>query len=86
MTSPISPREFIMYIITRLVDEPDKVVVDETVDDLGILLHLRVGKNDMGRIIGKEGRTSQSIKNLLHVLGAKSDTRINLKIEEPIDA
>lgn len=82
--TPPSPRDFIEYVVSALVDEPDKLVIEETVDDLGVLIHLTVGKADMGRIIGKEGRTAQALKTLLHVLGAKSNTRINLKIEEPV--
>lgn len=83
--TPPSPRDFIAYVVSALVDEPDKLVIEETVDDLGVLIHLTVGKADMGRIIGKEGRTAQALKTLLHVLGAKSNTRINLKIEEPVE-
>ncbi len=83
--TPPSPRDFIQYVVSALVDEPDKLVIEETVDDLGVLIHLTVGKADMGRIIGKEGRTAQALKTLLHVLGAKSNTRINLKIEEPVE-
>lgn len=83
--TPPSARDFIQYVVSALVDEPDKLVIEETVDDLGVLIHLTVGKADMGRIIGKEGRTAQALKTLLHVLGAKSNTRINLKIEEPVE-
>ena len=50
---------------------------------MGVLIELTVNPEDMGKIIGKEGRTAKSIRTLLRVLGAKNNARVNLKIVEP---
>lgn len=76
-------KEFVEYVVKAIVDNPDKVEVNRTIDEMGVLLELSVAPEDMGKIIGKEGKTAKSIRTLLRVLGAKHDARINLKIVEP---
>jgi uncharacterized protein len=76
-------KEFVEYIVRALVENPDDVRVERKTDDLGVLIELTVHPDDMGKIIGKEGRTAKSIRTLLRVLGAKSDERVNMKIIEP---
>lgn len=76
-------REFVEYVVKAIVDAPDKVKVDRKVDEMGVLIELAVDPNDMGKIIGKEGRTAKAIRTLLRVLGAQTNARINLKIIEP---
>ena len=58
-------------------------MVTQTLDDLGILITLKASKNDMGKIIGKDGQTAKSLRVLLRMMGAKQDARMNLKIVEP---
>ncbi len=50
---------------------------------MGVLITLSVSPSDMGKIIGKEGRTAKALRTLLRVLGAKNNARVNLKIMEP---
>jgi len=76
-------KEFVEYVVRAIVDNPDKVVVNRKVDEMGVLLELGVDPSDMGKIIGKDGRTAKAIRTLLRVLGAQSQARINLKIMEP---
>lgn len=76
-------QEFIEYVVKTLVEKPEAVVVKRSVDEMGVLLELTVDKEDMGVVIGKEGRTAKALRTLLRVLGAKSDSRINLKIVDP---
>lgn len=76
-------RDFVEYIIKQMVNGPDEVVVTRTVDEMGVLITLRVAKEDMGRIIGKSGQTAKSIRVLLRVVGSKNNARVNLKIVEP---
>lgn len=76
-------KEFVEYVVGALVDHPEDVKVSRTTDDLGVLIELTVNREDMGKVIGKEGRTAKSIRTLLRVLGAKSDERVNMKIIEP---
>jgi uncharacterized protein len=76
-------RDFIEFIVKAIVDNPDEVEVSQNVDDLGVLITLKVNKEDMGKIIGKNGQTAKSLRVLLRMMGAKADARYNLKIIEP---
>src|SRR3990167_9951922 len=78
-----SDQEFVEYVVKSLVDHPEEVRVSRSTDDLGVLIELTVHPEDMGKVIGKEGRTAKSIRTLLRVLGAKRDERVNMKIIEP---
>ncbi len=78
-------QEFIESIVKSLVENPDGVKLNRTVDEMGVLIELTVDKEDMGVIIGKEGRTAKALRTLLRVLGAKNDARVNLKIVDPED-
>lgn len=73
-------QQFIEYVVKNLVDHPDDVKIERTIDDRGVLLELTVNEEDMGRIIGKAGSTAKAIRTLLRVVGAKTDERLNLKI------
>lgn len=75
--------QFVEYIVKAIVENPDKVKVERKIDERGVLIELTVDPADMGKIIGKEGKTAKSVRTLLRVLGAKSDSRINMKIVEP---
>ncbi|MCD5384342.1 MAG: KH domain-containing protein [Candidatus Pacebacteria bacterium] len=74
---------FLEFIVKGLVDNPESVEINRTVDEMGVLLLLTVHPDDMGKIIGKAGNTAKSIRTLLRVVGMKTDARVNLKIEEP---
>jgi len=76
-------REFVENVVKAIVDHPDDVKTKRSVDEMGVLIELSVHPEDMGKIIGKEGRTAKSIRTLLRVLGAKNNARVNLKIIEP---
>lgn len=73
-------QDFVEYIVKSLVGSPDKVVIERTIDEKGVLLELTVDPEDLGRIIGKRGATAQSLRTLLRALGTKNDARYNLKI------
>ena len=76
-------QQFLEYIIKALVDNPDDVKINRTVDEMGVLLTLSVNKDDMGKIIGRSGQTAKAIRTILRIVGMKNDARVNLKIEEP---
>jgi predicted RNA-binding protein YlqC (UPF0109 family) len=80
---PDMDKEFVEYVVKALVNYPDEVQVQRSVDDMGVLLELSVNPDDMGKVIGKAGATAKSIRTLLRVLGSRSDARVNLKIIEP---
>lgn len=73
-------QQFVEYIVKTLVNNPDKVAVERTIDEKGVLLELTVDPEDVGRVIGRRGVTAQSIRTLLRALGTKNDARYNLKI------
>ena len=73
-------QQFVEYIVKTLVNNPDKVAVERTIDEKGVLLLLTVAPEDVGRVIGKRGATAQAIRVLLRALGTKQDARYNLKI------
>lgn len=76
-------QEFLEFVVKALVDNPDKVTVNRTVDEMGVLLTLDVAPEDMGKIIGRQGNTAKAIRTLLRVVGMKNNSRVNLKINEP---
>ena len=78
-----SDQEFLEYVVKALVDTPDAVKTDRKVDEMGVLITLKVDPADMGKIIGRNGNTAKAIRSLLRVVGVKNNARVNLKIEEP---
>lgn len=76
-------QQFLETVVKSLVDHPEAVKIDRTVDEMGVLLTLDVHAEDMGKIIGRSGNTAKAIRTLLRVVGMKHDARVNLKINEP---
>ncbi len=76
-------QQFLETVVKSLVDNPDGVKINRTVDEMGVLLTLDVHADDMGKIIGRSGNTAKAIRTLLRVVGMKHDARVNLKINEP---
>lgn len=76
-------KQFLETVVKTLVDHPDAVTINRTVDEMGVLLTLDVHADDMGKIIGRSGNTAKAIRTLLRVVGMKHDARVNLKINEP---
>jgi len=76
-------QQFLEMLVKALVDNPDTVRINRTVDEMGVLLTLDVHADDMGKIIGRSGNTAKAIRTLLRVVGMKHDARVNLKINEP---
>ncbi|HOC96383.1 MAG TPA: KH domain-containing protein [bacterium] len=75
--------DFVEYIVKSIVQYPEDVKIDRTVDEMGVLLTLHINPADMGQIIGRKGQTARSIRTLLKIVGAKNNARVNLKIVEP---
>ena len=76
-------QEFVEYVVKALVDNPEGVSTERTVDEMGVLITLKVDPTDLGQVIGRQGQTAKSIRTLLRVVGAKNQARVNLKIYEP---
>ena len=75
---------FLEYAVKALVDHPESVETTRTIDQMGVLLTLTVHPDDMGKIIGKSGKTAEALRILLRVVGMKGNARVNLKINEPV--
>ncbi len=75
-------KELIQYIVKALVDNPDKVVVQEIAGEKSIIYELRVGEGDLGKVIGKEGRTAKAIRTIITAAAMKQGKRTVLEIIE----
>ena len=76
-------RDFVEMIIKEIVNKPEDVKVVRTVDELGVLLSVKVDPEDMGLLIGRSGSTAKAIRTLARIVGMRNNARVNLKIEEP---
>ena len=76
-------KQFLEMIVKSIVSHPNDVAVDRTVDERGVLLTLKINPADMGYVIGRKGQTAQAIRTLLKIVGAKNNSRVNLKIYDP---
>lgn len=76
-------KEFVETVVKALVSNPDDVEVKRSVDEMGVLLSVSVNPEDMGILIGRNGRNARALRTLARVVGAKHDARVNLRIEEP---
>lgn len=74
---------FLEYVVKALVDNPNDVKIERTLDEMGVLISLTVNPADMGKIIGRMGNTAKAIRTLLRIIGMKNNARVNLKINEP---
>ncbi len=75
-------KELVEFIVKSLVDNPDEVHVDAFDDRSETILELSVAADDMGRVIGKNGRVINSIRTLVQVSAAKEGKRVNLEVLE----
>jgi predicted RNA-binding protein YlqC (UPF0109 family) len=78
-----SDEQFLEYVVKAIVDNPEDVKVNRQVDEMGVLLTLKVSSKDMGQVVGRQGATAKAIRSLLKIVGIKNNARVNLKIEEP---
>jgi predicted RNA-binding protein YlqC (UPF0109 family) len=76
-------KELIEYIARSLVDEPDRVQVTQEKAGSGLNFCLKVAKEDMGRVIGKNGRVANAIRVLLRVAAAREGKQANLDVVDP---
>ena len=76
-------QQFVEFVIKSIVNSPDAVQVTRTVDELGVLLSVKVSPDDMGLLIGRAGSTAKAVRTLARIVGMRNNARVNLKIEEP---
>jgi predicted RNA-binding protein YlqC (UPF0109 family) len=74
--------EIVEYLARRLVDEPDAVRVEEIDRDGDTVLQLYVAKDDVGKVIGRQGRIARALRSVVRASAARSDRRVLLDIME----
>jgi predicted RNA-binding protein YlqC (UPF0109 family) len=79
---PESMKDLVQYLAKALVNNPDAVEIKESANDEAQVLELKVAKEDLGRIIGRQGRTAKSIRTLLNAAAARDNRRVVLEIVE----
>jgi len=79
---PESMKDLVQYLAKALVSNPDAVEIKESANDEAQVLELKVAKEDLGRIIGRQGRTAKSIRTLLNAAAAHDNRRVVLEIVE----
>lgn len=73
-------KELIKHIVQALVDHPEQIAISEVEGKQGTVLEIKVAKEDVGKIIGKQGRTAQAIRTLLNAASAKAKKRTIIEI------
>ena len=75
--------EFLLFVLDAIVEDKDQLSIEGQVDDLGVLLTVKVSDRDMGKLIGKAGQTIKALRTLLRIVGGNANQRVNLKVLEP---
>lgn len=86
MVEATPDKDVLEIVVKSIVDYPKDVKVERKIDEMGVLLNLKVNPADMAKIIGRQGMTAKAIRTILRVIGAKNRARVNLKIEEPLNS
>ena len=72
--------DVLAYIVAELVDHPDDIEIEEVEDDQGVVLELTVHPDDVGKVIGKRGRTAKALRALVRAAGALEDEDVTVEI------
>ena len=75
-------KEILELIITNLVDNKEEISIEETVADNNIDYKVKVSKDDMGKVIGKQGRVARSIRTVMKSVSAKEGKKVNIEFVE----
>jgi uncharacterized protein len=75
-------KDLVLFLAKQLVNHPDQVEVKETQGDTASVLELKVAREDIGRVIGKQGRTAKSIRTILNAVASRTNRKVILEIIE----
>lgn len=75
--------DYLSTVVRPLLKHPDSLLVARSTDDLGVLLSVKTHKEDMGTIVGKEGKTADAIRLLTRIAGYSGNARVSVKFNEP---
>jgi predicted RNA-binding protein YlqC (UPF0109 family) len=73
-------KELVSHVVKQLVDNPEKVKVKEVKGEQNIILELSTAKEDIGRVIGKQGRTIKALRTLLNAASVKTGHRVTIEV------
>lgn len=73
-------KDALSYILSSIVDNPDKVQIDETEENGSVQLNITVAKEDMGKVIGKNGKVIRSIRNVLKIPAIKYGKKVTISL------
>ena len=73
-------RDMVEYIAKSLTDKPEDVEITESVGETVIMIEMKVASEDMGRMIGRKGRTINAVRSLARILGAKMEKKVSVEI------
>lgn len=76
-------KEFLEYVIKAIVNQPEDVKIQRSIDERGVLLNLKVNPKDVGIVIGRKGQTVTAIRTLLKIIGTREKAYVNLRVELP---
>lgn len=76
--------DFLKYLIPKLVDDKDEVKIDSSQNEGVVVFTITCSKDDMGKVIGKEGKIINSIRNLIKILAVKEKKKVIVQISEPL--
>lgn len=82
-TSDLPGYAFLKYVLEEIIEDKSELSIEQQEDDLGVLLTIKVGDSDMGKLIGKSGQTIKALRTLVRIVGGNADKRVNLKVLEP---
>lgn len=74
-------KEFLNFLLTNIVDQPEAVTIKEKEDENGLILLVNVAEDDRGKVIGKEGKVIFALRNLLNIKAQKENKRVFLQLD-----
>lgn len=74
---------YLRMLLEGLVDYPSSIALEKRVDELGVLLSIKVDPQDMGKVVGRQGATAKAIRTLMHAAGKRENAQVSLKFNEP---
>ncbi|MCF7905668.1 KH domain-containing protein [Candidatus Gracilibacteria bacterium] len=84
MSESSAALEFARYVLEQICDHKSDIQADQKDDELGTLISVQINEEDMGRLIGKNGKTVSALRLLVRAMGAREGKKINLKVLEPV--
>jgi len=76
-------QDVLEVILKSLVNYPNEIKIDKKIDEMGVLLVIKLHPQDVGLVIGKKGSMIKALRSVIRAIGLRNHARVNLKVEEP---